>query len=96
MNGNPATVPGAREGHPVSNPARWARSSLDYHAHLLIPQGEHPPGVLKARCGELLTTSVTQHDQPLPGLSWQRCRLIFLADSDVWVRARSKSRPAVG
>jgi hypothetical protein len=40
--------------------------------------------VLKARCGELLTTGVTQHDQPLPGLNCQRCHLIFLADSDVW------------
>ena len=84
MNGNPTTVPGAREGHPVSSPARWARSPLDYHAHLLLPQGEHPPGVFKARCGALLTMSVTQHDQPLPGLNCQRCRLIFLADSDVW------------
>ena len=84
VNDHPVTVPGAREWHPVRSPARWARSPLDYHAHLLLPQSEHPPGVLKARCGELLTTSVTQHDQPLPGLNCQRCRLIFLADSDVW------------
>ncbi len=31
-------------------PGRWARSTLDYHAHLLLPDGDHPPGVLKARC----------------------------------------------
>jgi hypothetical protein len=84
MTDHPVTVPDAREGHTVRSPARWARSPLDYHAHLLLPQGEHPPGALKARCGELLTTSVTQHDQPLPGLNCQRCRLIFLADSHVW------------
>jgi hypothetical protein len=84
MNGNPTTVPGAREGHPVSSPARWARSPLDYHAHLLLPQSEHPSGVLKARCGELLTTGFAQHDQPLPGLNCQRCHLAFLADSHTW------------
>jgi hypothetical protein len=66
----------------VSRPARWARSPLDYQAHLLLPEGEHPSGVLKARCGALLTTGVTQHDQPLPGLNCQRCHLIFLADSN--------------
>ena len=70
MNGNPATVPDEqRKGHSMNSPARWARSPLDYHAHLLLPQGEHPSGVLKARCGALLTTSDTQHDQPLPGLN---------------------------
>jgi hypothetical protein len=84
MTGNPTTVSGAREEHPVSSPTRWARSPLDYHAHLLLPEGEHPSGVLKARCGKLLTTGVTQHDQPLPGLTCQRCRLTFRADPDVW------------
>jgi hypothetical protein len=84
MNDHLVTVPDERKGHPISSPARWARSPLDYHAHLLLPQGKHPSGVLKARCGALLTTSVTQHDQPLPGLTCQRCHLILLADSDVW------------
>jgi hypothetical protein len=84
MSDHPATVPSAREWHPMSSPARWARSPLDYQAHLLLPEGEHPSGVLKARCGALLTTSVTLHDQPLPGLNCQRCHLIFLADSHPW------------
>ncbi|HWR47195.1 MAG TPA: hypothetical protein VN327_06210 [Pseudonocardiaceae bacterium] len=61
--------------------ASWARSPLDYHAHLLLPEGDHPSGVLKARCGDLMITSVTQHDQPPPRLRCQRCHLIFLADA---------------
>jgi hypothetical protein len=82
MTGNPATVPGAREGDPVRSPARWARSPLDYHAHLLLPQGEHPPGVLKARCGALMLSSTPRHDQPPPGLTCADCHLIFLVDSN--------------
>jgi hypothetical protein len=75
-------MPGVRQECPVSGPVRWARSPLDYHAHLLLPEGDHSSGVLKARCGAVLTTGVTQHDQPLPGLSCERCRLIFLVDSN--------------
>ncbi|MGH3771415.1 MAG: hypothetical protein ACRDRW_08485 [Pseudonocardiaceae bacterium] len=66
---------------PVKNLARWARSPLDYHAHLLLPEGEHPSGVLQARCGDLMITGLTQHDQPPPGLRCERCHLIFLADA---------------
>ncbi|MGH3719508.1 MAG: hypothetical protein ACRDRI_11865 [Pseudonocardiaceae bacterium] len=73
----------------MSGPACWARSPLDYHAHLLLPEGEHPRGVLQARCGTSLPTGVTQHDQPLPGLRCERCRLIFLADPT----ARGDSHP---
>ena len=36
---------------PVSRPAQWAFSPLDYAAHLLLCDGDHPVGVLKARCG---------------------------------------------
>ena len=68
-------------GQPVSRPARWARSPLDYHAHLLLPEGDHPSGVLKARSGALMITGLTQHDQPVPGLNCERCHLIFLADA---------------
>ncbi|MGH3720096.1 MAG: hypothetical protein ACRDRI_14890 [Pseudonocardiaceae bacterium] len=62
----------------------WARSPLDYHAHLLVPDCDHPTGVLQARCGASLPTGVTQHDQLPPGLKCQRCHLIFLADSNTW------------
>jgi hypothetical protein len=44
MTGNPTTVPGARKGPPMSTPARWARSPLDYHAHLLLPQSDDIDG----------------------------------------------------
>jgi len=63
----------------VSRPGRWARSPLDYHAHLLLLEGDHPPGVLKTRCGDLMMTNATRHDQRPPGLTCQRC--VFLADS---------------
>ena len=66
----------------MSRPGRWARSPLDYHAHWLLPEGDHPSGVLKARCGDVMITGLTQHDQPPPGLRCQRCHLIFLADSN--------------
>ncbi|MGH3709872.1 MAG: hypothetical protein ACRDRQ_17585 [Pseudonocardiaceae bacterium] len=62
-------------------PVRWARSPLDYHAHWLLPDGEHPEGVLRAWCGAVMTTSATPHEQPLSGLRCERCHLIFLADA---------------
>ncbi len=35
---------------PVNRPAQWwALSPLDLHGHLLLPEGRHPKGVLKAR-----------------------------------------------
>ncbi|MGH3721439.1 MAG: hypothetical protein ACRDRI_21835 [Pseudonocardiaceae bacterium] len=66
----------------LGRPGRWARSPLDYHAHLFLPEGDHPGGVLTARCGAVMITGLTRHDQPLPGLTCEPCRLVFLADSD--------------
>jgi hypothetical protein len=63
----------------VSGPGRWAVSILDYRAHLLWPDGHHPRGVLRARCGHALLTTVTPHDQPPPGARCESCRLIFLS-----------------
>jgi hypothetical protein len=42
MNSNPATVASAREGYPVSSPARWARSPLIFLAdsHVWGPREE--------------------------------------------------------
>jgi hypothetical protein len=59
---------------------RWAISPLDCAVHLLVSEGDHPPGVLQARCGHLLPTVVHHLDQPPPGLPCENCRLIFLAD----------------
>lgn len=66
----------------MSSSARWARSPLDYHTHLLLPEGDHPTGVLQARCGAVLPTGVAHHHQLPPGLKCQRYHLIFLADSN--------------
>ncbi len=63
-------------------PGRWARSPVDYQAHLLLPEGDHPPGVLKARCGAVMITGLTRHERPLPGLNCETCHLIFLADTE--------------
>lgn len=66
----------------LGRPGRWARSPIDDHAHLLLPEGEHPKGVLKAQCGALMITGLTQHERPLPGLTCEPCHLIFLADTE--------------
>ncbi len=44
---------------PVSRPARWALSSLDYAARLVTPHGDQPHDVLTARCGHPLATAAT-------------------------------------
>lgn len=49
----------------MSGSARWALSPLDCQAHLLVPAGDHPYGVLKARCGHLLPPKgPSQHERP--------------------------------
>ncbi|MBV8540609.1 MAG: hypothetical protein JO364_09145 [Pseudonocardiales bacterium] len=67
--------------HPMTGPARWARSPLGYHTHWLLPDGEHPKGVLQARCGAVMTTSATPRERPLWGLRCARCHLVFLVDA---------------
>jgi hypothetical protein len=64
----------------VTGSARWAVSPRDFCVHLLLLEGGHLPGVLKARCGHLLPAAVHQHDQPPPGPPCEPCRQIFLAD----------------
>jgi hypothetical protein len=58
---------------------RWAVSPVDSCVHLL-PDGEHLPGALMARCGHLVPTEVHQYDQPPPRPPCEGCRLTFLAD----------------
>ncbi|MGH3718256.1 MAG: hypothetical protein ACRDRI_05310 [Pseudonocardiaceae bacterium] len=65
----------------MSRPGRWARSPLDYHGICCCPRAHYPSGVLKARCGDLMTNT-TPHGQPQPGLCRERCHPIFLADAD--------------
>ncbi|HZA18055.1 MAG TPA: hypothetical protein VE645_14435 [Pseudonocardiaceae bacterium] len=66
---------------PVSRPAQWAFSPLDYAAHLLLCDRDHPVGVLKARCGHLLPVAAAVLDRP-PGRTCPQCALAFLVHSD--------------
>ncbi|MGB6162431.1 MAG: hypothetical protein WBF75_07650 [Pseudonocardiaceae bacterium] len=68
----------------MTRPARWAQSSLDYQAHLLLPEGDHPPGVLKARRGALMLSNTPRQDHLPPGLTCADCHLIFLVGSNAW------------
>lgn len=52
----------------MSCSARWAFSAPDCQAHLLVPGGDLPWGVLKARCGHLLLAG----ESP-PARAAQRC-----------------------
>lgn len=70
---------GARPAR-ASRPWRWVVSPLDLSVHMVLPEGDHPPGGLKARCAAVLSTVVNQHDQPPPGPPCESCRLMFLAD----------------
>lgn len=45
---------------------RWAFSSLDYHSHALRDDGQDPTGVLAARCGHCLPSSVEPNASPTP------------------------------
>ncbi|MBV9143538.1 MAG: hypothetical protein JO115_21935 [Pseudonocardiales bacterium] len=51
----------------MSTSARWACSPLDDQVHLLVPAGNHPWGVLKARCGHVLPEEAHQHERS-PGV----------------------------
>lgn len=62
--------------------ARWAVLPLTEEAHLLERNGDHPPGVLKAQCGEHLPTTVVAHDRPPDGRVCFPCTLIARASLD--------------
>ncbi|MGH3801986.1 MAG: hypothetical protein ACRDTD_17995 [Pseudonocardiaceae bacterium] len=74
--GSQPDLPGmpARRGRRVSRPAQWVFSPLLSH-------GDHPDGVLQARCGQLLAMVATRFAQP-PGQTCPRCALIFLVESE--------------
>jgi hypothetical protein len=44
----------AGERHPVGIAPRWGLSSLDWHAHAVDKDADHPYGVYVARCGQRL------------------------------------------
>lgn len=46
---------------------RWAICPTDGRTHVLLPVGDHPLGMLQARCGHLLPQGVALHEC-LPGL----------------------------
>lgn len=43
--------------------ARWALSPVDCRVHLLVPVGDHPWGVLTARCGAVLLPQVARQPE---------------------------------
>lgn len=58
---------------------RWAMSHWDSRVHLLTEE-QVLVGVLTTRCALPLPTDAHRHDQPPPGSSCERCRLIFILD----------------
>jgi hypothetical protein len=72
----------------VSRPAHWALSPLDLQAHLLLPEGCHPKGVLKARCGHLLPMRAIQFAQ-LFARKCTECHLISLSDAILALRRQN-------
>ena len=69
----------------MSRPAQWALSPFDLQAHLLLPEGSHPKGVLKARCGHLLPMRAIQFAQ-LSARKCTECHLMSLSDAILSLR----------
>lgn len=71
---------------PVSPPAQWwALSPLDLQAHLLLPEGCHPKGVLKARCGHLLPMMAMRFAE-FSARKCMDCHLISLSEAILALR----------
>lgn len=43
---------------------RWGLSLLDWHAHIIDDNANHPHGAYIARCGQHLSTATNLDDQP--------------------------------
>ncbi len=69
----------------MSRPAQWALSPLDLQAHLLLAEGCHPKGVLKARCGHLLPLMVMRFAE-FTARKCTHCHLISLSDAILALR----------
>jgi hypothetical protein len=71
---------------PMSRPAPWwALSPLDLHGHLLLPEGCHPKGVLKARCGHLLPMMAMRFAE-YSGTKCTECHLTSVTDTILSLR----------
>jgi hypothetical protein len=66
MSEHPTTAGCAQGAHPARIPPRWGLSSLDWHAHAIDEDADHPDGVYLARCGQRLFRGTSLHDEP-PG-----------------------------
>ena len=69
----------------MNRPAHWALSPLDLQAHLLLPEGCHPKGVFKARCGHLLPLMVMRFAE-FSARKCRPCHLMFLSDAILSLR----------
>jgi hypothetical protein len=78
----------------VNRPAPWALSPLDLQAHLLLDEGCHPKGVLKARCGHLLPLRVRRFAE-FSGPKCADCHLVLLSDAILALRRESPVRKDV-
>jgi hypothetical protein len=64
---------------------QWAISPTDGRTHVLLPMGDHPRGMLQARCGHLLPPGVTLHEC-LPGLLLcVRCLWCYLVSAPAFL-----------
>ncbi|MGH4008033.1 MAG: hypothetical protein ACRDTH_07720 [Pseudonocardiaceae bacterium] len=66
-------------------PAQWALSPLDLQAHLLLAEGCHPKGVLRARCGHLLPLGVMRFAE-VSARKCTDCHLMSLSDAILSLR----------
>jgi hypothetical protein len=71
MSGDLAIVSGTREGRSHAVP-RWGVSSVDWRAHAVDEDAEHPHGVYVARCGHQLRGAATLYDEA-PGWMCLSC-----------------------
>lgn len=62
MSGDPAVVPGTREGRSRAAPC-WGVSSADWRAHAIDADADHPQEVYVARCGHQLRGAATLYDE---------------------------------
>jgi hypothetical protein len=70
----------------VSRPAPWwALSPLDLCGHLLLLEGCHPKGVLKARCGHLLPMMAMRFAE-FTARKCTDCHLMSLSDAIIALR----------
>jgi hypothetical protein len=78
----------------VSRPAHWALSPLDLQAHLLLAEGCHPKGVLKARCGHLLPLMAMRFAE-FSARNCTDCHLLCLSEAILGLRRENPVRKGV-